>query len=143
MKTFLAILLTFISLTAFAQDGVPEFSGYVGTPTEETDNLFRRFNDFMLENEGNNVILNITLDDEQLDALRTPTDDFYFFAVYDNYSDKLSGIEYHIMKSKTPASFELNTSTNTIIGEFKIGNITGPQNGLLVVELNVVKKTSR
>ena len=82
----------FFAVSALAQDSVPEFIGYVGKPTEETDNMYRRFNDFMLENEGNNVILNITLDDDQLDALRTPTEDFYFFAVYDNYSDKLTGM---------------------------------------------------
>ena len=111
-----------------------------GVPTEETDNLFKRFNDFMLENEGNVVHLRLTLDSTQHAALKDPTDDFYFFAVYDNYDERMTGIEYHFMKSKMPASWTFNTDKNVVDGYFRVESITGPQNGLLVVELVRIKK---
>ena len=140
MKKILIIIIVFVAGSIYAQDEVPEFEGYVGVPTEETDNLFMRFNDFMLENDGNVVYLNVTLDSTQHAALKDPTDDFYFFAVYDNYDERMSGIEYHFMKSKTPANWSFNTDENVVQGNFRVSGITGPQNGLLVVELVRVKK---
>lgn len=142
MKKILVILVVLLAGVGYGQSDseIPSFEGYVGVPTEETDNLFKRFNDFMLENDGNVVYLNVTLDSTQHAALKDPTDDFYFFAVYDNYDERMAGIEYHFMKSKTPASWSFNTDENVVEGYFRVESITGPQNGLLVVELVRVKK---
>jgi hypothetical protein len=140
MKRVLILVFVLFSSAGYGQDEVPEFEGYVGVPTEETDNLFKRFNDFMLENDGNVIYLNLTLDSSQHAALKDPTDDFYFFAVYDNYDERMAGIEYHFMKSKTPASWSFNMDENVVQGNFRIESIAGPQNGLLVVEMVRIKK---
>jgi hypothetical protein len=142
LKKILIVFLLFIAVSGQAQD-IPEFEGYVGSPTDETDNLYKRFNDFMLINEGNVIYINVTLDNEQHEAFKEPTDDFYFFAVYDDYPDKLSGSEYHFMKSKTPASYSFNTNDNVVEGYFRITEIGGPQNGLLWLELVPVKKVNK
>ena len=141
---YIAIIIFFVLIgTVQAQDHISSFTGYVGKPTEETDNLFKRFNDFMLENEGNIVFLDISIDADQQDALKEPTDDFYFFAVYDNYDERLTGIEYHFVKLKTSENYKFNTELNELTGYFKILEITGPQNGLLVVKVVPVIEVTR
>ncbi|HLT23577.1 MAG TPA: hypothetical protein VK004_00490 [Ignavibacteria bacterium] len=140
MRKILFLVFVLSAGIVNAQDVIPEFTGYVGAPTDETDNLYKRFNDFMLNNEGNVIYLNVTLDSDQHEALKDPTEDFYFFAVYDDYPDKLSGNEYHFMKSKTPASWSFNTDENVVEGYFRVENISGPQNGLFAIEMVRVKK---
>jgi hypothetical protein len=142
MRTVLLVVFVLISGAGYGQDEVPSFEGYIGAPTDETENLYTRFNDFVLNNEGNVVYINVTLDSDQHAAFMDPTEDFYFFAVYDDYPDKLSGNEYHFMKSKTPQSYAFNTDKNVVKGYFRVDGITGPQNGLFAVEMAAVKKVN-
>lgn len=143
MKILIVLLLIILSSPGFTQDEsikIPEFTGYVGAPDDDMDNMHARFNDFILNNEGNVVYIEVILDDDQHAAFKDPTEDFYFFAVYDDYPDKLSGIEYHIIRSKTPASFGFDPDSKTVDGHYRIENITGPQNGLFTADMIRVKK---
>ena len=144
MKFSLIILFfVLISGSGYGQSigEVREFTGYVGMSNDSILSEGRRFNDFMLENEGNLVHINITMDYDQNDGYANGrTKIFYFFAVYDD-DDRLSGSEYHIMldgRDDVENDYLYNANNMSIEGYFEIGEITGPQNGLLSVDMKPV-----